>query len=190
MRFWRVMPIVLVLLSVPPDGMATDLKDGFMDLAWGAHMNDLAGFKKLGQQLEVSYYVKEDRTYRIDDIDVPNVVYGFYAERFFAVYVVVDAIDVFGRLRKYITEKYGTPGIIMETRPPQTTYTWEYRNVKIKMKHRESEGDMKLAFYYTPLSRKANLAQQEAYVEPPKSFFPLTEEKTREAVEQLDLLNF
>jgi hypothetical protein len=183
-------PIMLLLAAAPTAGSAADLNDGFLDLPWGAYATNLEGFKKLGQELEVSYYVHPDRSYQLDGIEVPNVVYGFYADRFFAVYIALDAIEQFGRLRKYINDKYGRPQIVMESRPQQTVYTWVYKQVKIKMKHREAEGDMKLAFYYTPLSRKANLAQLEAYEAPPKPRFPLSEAQQREAIEHYNLLNF
>ena len=171
-------------------GLALDLKDGFFDIPWGAYIGELEGFDQLERNLQVGYYVKPDRTYRIEDVEVKNVVYGFYADRFFAVYVPVVSIDVFGHLKKYIYSKYGNPEIVMEAKPQQTVYTWEHGQVKIKMKHGEEEGLMKLAFYYMPLAAKANRAQMEAYDPPPRAPFPLSDREQRDAVEHFNLLNF
>jgi hypothetical protein len=182
--------VVLAMGMWPQAGAALDLKDGFFDIPWGVYLNDLEGFEPLSQDTEIAYYVKPDRVYRISDIEVANVIYGFYADRFSAVYIAVDGIDVFGQLKKYITQKYGTPSIKMETRPQQTVYTWKHQRVKIKMKHRELEGSMKLGFYYTPLTGRANRASAEAFEPPPKARFPLSDQKRREAVEHYNLLNF
>ena len=193
MKFLKSLAIIAIMLTLstwPQTGAALELKDGFFDIPWGAYLNKLEGLEPLAQNSEISYYVKPDRVYRINEIEVANVVYGFYADRFFAVYISVDGIDVFAQLRKYITRKYGDPRIKMETRPQQTVYTWKHELVKIKMKHRELEGDMKLGFYYTPLTGKANRAQAEAFEEPPKTRYPLSEQKRREAVEHYNLLNF
>ncbi len=159
-------------------------------MPWGADLSAKEGFRKLGEHLGVSYWVKPDRRFLLDGIEVDNVVYGAHQGRFFAVYITVAGIDTFGRLRRHLQQKYGNPRITMEADPQQTVYTWKSERVKIKMKHREAEGRMKLAFYYRPLSETANLAQQEAFEEPPRRLFPLTEQKRQKAVEHFNLLNF
>lgn len=193
MKHSRLTVIILLALVMGPwagaDG-AMELKDGFFDIPWGSYITKLDGFQPLDQAVEVSYYVKPDRTYRIENIEVTNVVYGFYADRFFAVYIAIDGIDVFGQLKKYINQKYGRPEINMESNPQQTIYTWKHERVKIKMKHREEEGRMKLNFYYTPLTGKANHAIAEAFEEPPRKLFPLSDQRKRDAVEHYNLLNF
>lgn len=189
-RQTAIIMLALVIGLWAQPGKALDLNDGFFDIPWGGYLTELKGFQPLDQAMDVSYYVKPDRNYRIENIDVTNVVYGFYADRFFAVYIAIDGIDVFGQLKKYITQKYGTPRIRMETKPQQTVYSWKHKQVTIKMKHREVEGRMKLNFYYTPLTGKANRAQRDAFEEPPGSLFPLSEQKKREAVEHYNLLNF
>ena len=182
--------VMLTVIILPRAGMALDLNDGFFDIPWGGYVTDLKGFEELGKKMEVTFYVKPDRAYQINDIDIANVVYGFYADRFFAVYISVEGIDVFGHLRKYITQKYGSPRMKLESNPQQTIYSWRHQRVKIKMKHREIEGRMKLSFYYTPIAGKANRAQAEAFEEPPKVRFPLSEQKKKVAVEHFNLLNF
>lgn len=193
MKLLKLIAVISVMLTTsmwPQAGAALELKDGFFDIPWGGYLSTLNGFEPLAQNSEISYYVKPDRAYRINDIEVANVVYGFYADRFFAVYISLDGIDVFGQLKKYITQKYGDPRITMETKPQQTVYTWRHEQVKIKMKLRDLEDSMKLGFYYSPLTGKANRAQAEAFEEPPKTRFPLDEQKRREAVEHFNLLNF
>jgi hypothetical protein len=70
--------------------------------------------------------------------------------------------------------------------PDRTEHQWKREDIKIKLKLNEESGDMKLGFYYTPLSNKVNAAQQEALHKETKRF---KVDKER-AVETLDLLKF
>ena len=108
--------LVMGLWSLP--SAALELGEGFFDIPWGEQLAKLEGFEPLGKHLEVSYYAKPDRIYQIENIEVANVVYGFFNDRFFAVYLAVDRIDVFGQLRRYIQQKYGTPRITKTKSPP------------------------------------------------------------------------
>ena len=79
---------------------AVDLKDGFFDIQWKTNLSQLAGFKKVGENLNVSYYMNPKRVFTIDDIRIPDVVYGSHANQFFAVYVNIDNIE--GTLRQFM----------------------------------------------------------------------------------------
>ena len=50
--------------------------------------------------------------------------------------------------------------------------------VRGRIKVNEKVGDMKLAFYYLPLSRKVNIAQQEVFLEKTPRLFPIERDKT------------
>jgi hypothetical protein len=52
-----------------------------------------------------------------------------------------------------------------QLRVTQTIYIYDYHEIKIKLKHYETEGTYKLAFYYTPLSAKLNERRLEETVE-------------------------
>ena len=60
-------------------------------------------------------------------------------------------------------------------------------DAKIKLKLNEENGDMKLGFYYTPLSSKVNVALQEAFQKETKPFLDVNKDR---AVETLDLMKF
>ena len=114
------------------------------------------------------------------------MIYGAYQNKFFAVYIGIDTFDVYSNLRNYITEKYGRSKMKIRITPDRTEHQWKQENIKIKLKLNEETGDMKLGFYYTPLSTKVNAAQQEALQrETPR--FKVDKER---AVETLDLMKF
>ena len=173
---------------------AADLKDGFFDIAWGTHLSQIDGFRKISENLNVAYFVSDQRAYKIADIKISDVVYGSFENQFFAVYINIAAIDVFAQLRRYINHKYGLPKIKitkMQEADQQTVYQWNYEKTKIKLKIYENRDNMKMAFYYTPLSVQANESQMEAFQETHKKpIFPLDKTQMQQAVQLRDLMQF
>lgn len=188
----------LLLITVFLTGAATlpaaDLKDGFFDLAWKTDLSQTDGFRKISENVNVSYFINPKRGYKIADVKIMDVLYGSFANQFFAVYINIEAIDVFAQLRRHINHKYGLPKtkIIRMAQPDQqTVYQWKYEKTKIKLKIYENRETMKMAFYYTPISVQVNVTQLEAFHETyKKSIFPLDKTQLRQAEELRDLMKF
>jgi len=184
----------VVFLTNTGNPAAADLKDGFFDLAWKTDLSQLNGFKKIAENLNVAYFINDQRTSKIADIKISDAVYGSFENQFFAVYIDTAAIDIFAQLRRYITHKYGLPKIKitqMQGADQQTVYQWNYAKTKIKLKIHENRDNMKIAFYYTPLSGQVNETQTEAFEEThKKSIFPLDKSQIRQAEQLRDLMQF
>ena len=182
--------IILISVFLLSSGSlyAADLKDGFFDIRWKTNLSQIAGFKKIRENLSVSYFTNPERVYTIGDVRISDVVYGCYADQFFAVYINIETIEVFSKLRRHMNQQYGLPEIIRAMPSEQTTYQWRNKRVKIKLKIYENRNNMKLAFYYAPLSRQVNEAQQEAFRENFKSpVFPMDERRMKNAIDLMEL---
>ena len=178
--------MAVFLMSSGP--YAADLKNGFFDIRWKANLSQMAGFKKVGQNLNVSYYTSPEHVYTIDNIKISDVFYGTYADQFFAVYIDIETIEAFAQLRRHMNEIYGLPKIIRTMPAEQTIYQWKQKQTKIKLKTYDNRNDMKMAFYYTPLSRQVNETQQETFYENFKSpTFPLDNRRMQDAIDLMDL---
>ena len=162
---------------------AAELQDGFMGVPWGSDIADLPDFVKVDQKHDVTYYGNPQKSYTLFDIDIPYVTYAFYSAKFFAVYVDIASIDVYGRLKDHLTRKYGTPRTTLKFNEGQRIYNWKHQDIKIKLKLYQNEGKMKLGFYYEPLSRKVNKALREEFPPPRKPIFPMDERRLGEAME-------
>ena len=186
-KIWRL--IYGLIISVVGIGSlyAADLENGFLGIKWGSSIFDLPHFVKVSEKYDVSYYLNPKKSYTLFNEDVSNVVYGFYAQKFFAAYVDLESIEVFSRLKKHISDKYGRPRTTLNVENEQTVYDWKHKDIKIKLKHYEKKGKMKLGFYYTPLSKKVNRAQREEFPEMRKPTFPLDERRLKDA---LDVMGF
>ena len=162
---------------------AADLQDGFMGIQWGTDIADLPDFVKVAEKNDVIYYGNPKKSYTLFGVDVPYVTYAFHSAKFFAAYVDVASIDVFGKLKDHISRKYGPPRTTLDFNAGQRIYNWKHQDTKIKLKLYENDGKMKLGFYYEPLTRKVNKAQREAFPPPRKPVFPLDERRLGEAME-------
>ncbi len=192
--------IIYLILLVPVFLMGTgnlyaaDLKDGFFDLAWKTSLSEADGFKKISEKSDVSYLVNPKRAYKIADVKIMDVVYGTFANQFFAVYIDIHTIVVFAQLRRHINHKYGLPKIkISKMGQPdqQKVYQWKHKKTKIKLKIYENKESMKMAFYYTPISAQVNETQLEAFRETyKKPFFPLDKTQMQQAEKLWDLMEF
>lgn len=161
---------------------AGDIQDGFLGIKWGTNIAGLKGLSRLYSKSHVNFYVNPNEVHTIDNIRIPHVVYGFYSEKFFAVYISIEKMEVFSEIRKYMKLKYGVPKTSFTTKSEQTIDRWVYKDVKIKLKLNEKDGKMKLAFYYTPLAGKVNEAQQEKYYESSIRFLPIEKGGTPNAI--------
>ena len=186
--------LITVFLTGTAKLQAADLKDGFFDLAWKTNLSQIEGFRKISENINVSYFINPKRAYKIGDVKIMDVLYGSYANQFFAVYINLEAIDVFAQLRRYINQKYGRPRkkITNMAQPDQqTVYQWKYKKTKIKLKIYRNKDGMKMAFYHTPVSVQVNESQQEAFQETGSTpIFPLNETRMQQATELRDLMRF
>jgi hypothetical protein len=189
-------PIILILsltLTVLCSGAvkAADLAKEFLQKPWGEPLSQFPGYVKVGGSGKIGYYINPKQAYTIFNAQVSDLVYGFYEEKFFAVYVSLEAIDTYSSIKREIQKKFGVPKISMESRGGLTIYSWKTGDTRIKMKYREAAGAMKLSFYYLPIASQANLAlHRELDAEPPEPHFPLSQSRQKDAIELLDLFNY
>jgi len=173
---------------------AAELESGFMDTKWSSPAKDLQGFTRVGGSGKIAYYVNPQRTYTFFGTEVPDdVVYGFYEDKFFAVYVNIEGIDVFSQIKSYIQHKYGVPSkTSRETRGDLTTYVWKLNQTQIKFKHHETSGKMKMSFYYLPIANQVNAEmKKDQEDEPPEPVFPLSAVRQSEAMrQQMEFMSF
>jgi hypothetical protein len=173
---------------------AAELESGFMDTKWSTPAKDLQGFTRVGGSGKIAYYVNPQRAYTFFGTEVPDdVVYGFYEDKFFAVYVNIEGIDVFSQIKSYIQHKYGVPSkTSRETRGDLTTYSWKLNQTQIKFKHHETSGKMKMSFYYLPIATQVNAEmKKDQEDEPPEPVFPLSAVRQTEAIRsQMEFMSF
>lgn len=179
MRVSKILFIIAVTFLVyAPSLHAADLQGEIFGLRWGSRQSGMNSFfTKVWSSSNVDFYIKPGEVRTINDVVVPEVIYGFYKDQFFAVYIKIDSIEVFDDFRRYMKSKYGIPQKTMSLKKDQTIYHWKYEKIKIKLKIYGKDNYMKLAFYYTPLSSKVNEAQKEKFQTESFKFLPIEKDK-------------
>ncbi|MDF1590576.1 MAG: hypothetical protein P1P89_03585 [Desulfobacterales bacterium] len=166
---------------------ANVLQSEILGVKWGTDISALKNYVKLWQKDSVSFYLKPGVNHTIYEIQIPGVVYGFYSDKFFAAYAKIDDPTVFSRLKSELTAQYGNPKITLTMKNEQRIFTWKDGNIRIKLKHYQQGGKMKLAFYYMPLSETVNETQQEELQEKTWTLFPIETGKTPKNLKPEDL---
>jgi hypothetical protein len=173
----RTILVAGFLGMLSPPVQAAELESGFLGTKWSTSARELQGFTKVGGSKKIAYYVNPQQKYTFFGNEVSDhVVYGFYDDKFFAVYANIGGIDIFSQVKKYIQHKYGMPTkTSRETRGDLTTYIWRLKQTQIKFKHHETSGNMKISLYYLPISKQANAEMKKTLeAEPPGPIFPLS----------------
>lgn len=156
--------------------VAAELQSGFMEYKWGENISQYEGLTKLYTKRDITYYSNPGESYTIDDISINDVIFGFYKESLFAVYVSIDTLETYDRIKQHMKIKYGLPDTKTAAKD-HLTLKWKYQDVAIKLKIDELEGKMKLAFYYGPLSRDLKKNQLDEFNETSFRFFPIDKDK-------------
>ena len=189
MKF-KLICLVSAILVISSLAYSAELNEGFQEIPWGTTVENLSHLSRVRVNGDVSYYVNPSKVFEFNKHIIKDVIYGFYRKQFFAVYIKIDKIELFGEARNYLTTKYGEPSLRASLKSEQTTYQWKYNEIKMKLKVSEKDGKMKLVFYYQPLSVKINEAQQEVFVDRSVEWFPIDKQNPPETLPSIPLLRF
>ena len=177
----KIITIIMVslVLLLGTNAGASDLQKGVLQYKWSDSASRYNGLSKLGDKEEVSYYSKPGEIYTIGDVSVERVVYGFYKDQLFGVYLNIDSIEVYDKLLFHMKSQYGLPAY-KTTSDNLLVYKWKQQDVTIKLKMNKSARKMKLAFYYRPLSSKLNSKLWEELDTTSFRFVPIEKDKKPE----------
>ena len=105
-KIMTVMMVSLALLLGTNAG-ASDLQKGILQYKWSDSASKYNGLSKLGDKGDVSYYSKPGEIYTIGEVSVDKVIYGFYRDQLFGVYLNIDSIEVYDKLFLHMKSQIG-----------------------------------------------------------------------------------
>ena len=161
---WRLMSLLTLIclssLSGPP-ARAAALQTGIHGMVWGGHAADYPRLEKVREEGAVAYYIDRNTVYHAVGQPVSVVVYGFYRDKLFAAYIKLSSPNQTYYLEKHFNTEYGPAKVTAVGSGAETVYRWANGDLKIKLKVKEAENDLKLGIYYAPLSTELNQTQAE-----------------------------
>lgn len=177
----RIMIVLMVSLTflLGTHAGASDIQTGILHYKWGESASKYTGLSKIGDKGDVSYYSKPGEVYTIGMESIDKVIYGFYKDQLFGVYLNIDSIEVYDSLLSYMKSQHGLPAY-KTTAEKLTVYKWKQQDVTIKLKKNEQTQKIKLAFYYQPFSSKLQTKQWEELDTSFFRFVPIEKDKKPE----------
>ena len=160
---------------------------GIHGMQWGSSISEYDDLIQVHENNQAAYYVNTQRLFHTAGQPIPRVSYGFYRGLFYAAFIKLRSQDQFYRLAQKFSEKHGHPKISYHDAGKQIVYRWKVADVKIKLKMKESTGEYKLAFYYSPLSANLNRNQLEQI--PLKAYGPAPSNENK-SVKSAPLLDY
>lgn len=179
--------VVVLTLCLFNTAWAEDLEDGFMGYVWGSDISKYRGLKKLYSKGEMTFYSSPGESYVVEDMIIGDVIYGFYKDKFYAVYINLDSPDKYDLVERMMKAKYGLPDHKTSAKENVFTYKWKYQDVTIKLKADQLNGKMKVAFYHEPTAKGLDQERRLLEIENSDRYFPL---KKNENIDMVPFLDF
>lgn len=162
MKYHRLLIICLgIILWLSPSWAANDIQQGIHGMKWGSLVSKHPELTKVHEVGQAVYYTNANMAYQTANQPIPGVLYGFYQDQFFAVFIKLRSPDQFSQLERQFSTRHGKPKTTYYPASKQTVYRWKDADVKIKLKMKESTREYKLAIYHAPLAAKWNQALME-----------------------------
>jgi hypothetical protein len=156
MNYYRIIISLLLILGWGAPVTASDIQQGIHGMKWGSAISEHTELTKVHEVKQAAYYANSNMVYQTANQPIPGVFYGFYRDKFFAVFIKLRSPDQFSKLERQFSSKHGKPKTTYYPESKQTVYRWKDADVKIKLKMKESTREYKLAIYYAPLTSQWN----------------------------------
>ncbi len=163
------------------------IHQGIHGMKLGGSISDYDQLTKVHEKKQAAFYVKTNTLYHTANQQVARVSYGFYRNQLYAAFIKLRSAGQFSHLAQQFSEKHGEPKITYEDVGRQIIYRWKVADVKIKLKMKNTIGEYKLAFYYSPLADSLNQEQLEQI--PAKAYGP-DPSKEADSVKSVPLLDY
>lgn len=186
MRYAKIIVSCLFVMMLCSAALAYDLQQGIHGMKWGSAVGESTDLSKVHEANRAVYYAKSNTRYRISDQPVAGVFYGYYNDKFFAVFVKMHTPAQFAELQKAFEAQYGAAKSSFNAQSKQQVFRWKDGDVKIKLKKIEATGQFKLAFYYAPLSQKLN---EERLENIPPEIYKMSASQEGESTKSVPLLD-
>ena len=177
----KIMIVLIISLTflLGTGASASELESGFLHYTWGDSSSQYTGLTILAEKGDVSYYSKSGEEYTIGDVSIDKIIYGFYRDQLFGVYLNIDSIEVYDKLFNRMKSQYGLPATKL-TADDKSVFKWKQKDVTIKLKLNKAARKMKLSFYYQPISSQLNAKQWEELDTSSFRFVPIEKGKKPE----------
>ena len=87
MRYYKFIFSCWLVTILCSAAVAYDFQQGMHGMKWGSSVSENTDLSKVYETALAVYYAKPDTFYQVSNQPIPGVFYGFYDDKFFAVFV-------------------------------------------------------------------------------------------------------
>jgi hypothetical protein len=121
----------------------------FRGVKWQTHVAEISGMKLLAQDGDLQFYEKSDENLKIGDASLDRIVYGFYKEQFYNVFLYYSSLPTFSKIKEIFSQNYGEP-----YQPNQyvAKYFWYGKQVDILLTFDGLLKNGRVSYFYKPIA--------------------------------------
>lgn len=184
-----IVPLAFGIVSVlAATGVAADIQTGFGGVEWAASLNQVGNCQQVGEREGVQYCARSDQFHTLLGEMVPGVLYGFYQDAFFAVFIAIESDEAYLETKEKLVERLGVPETSLDATGVVSTLRWTDGAVQVELFNDSSKQGFKLVYYYLPIAKK--VLRKHKSLTPPRrtgvTFFPTKKGDIPEAVRILE----
>ncbi len=189
MKSSLLFPVIIGILSIMAGAcLAEDFQSGFGGINWSTSLEQVENCQKIDDQGDIQYFIRTNQLHTLFGEPVPHVIYGFYQNAFFAVFVRIENDEAYFQTKTRLMDQLGMPQISFDKEGTVSTLRWTDGQVQIELFNDRSEQGFKLAYHYLPIVKKVFVKHKA--LSPPKrrgiNLFPTKKGDTPEAVRILE----
>jgi hypothetical protein len=135
--------------------VASELQTGFGGIDWSTSREQIKDCEPLEAREGIQYCLRRNQPHTLMGDPVPHVLYGFFQDAFFAVFIRIENDEVYARTKERLMDLLGTPDTSLDKEGVVSTFRWTDADVRIELFNDRSRQGFSLVYYYLPLANKA-----------------------------------
>jgi hypothetical protein len=149
LRFVIFLSITLISLSsyVTVSHAMTNEPGDFRGLKWTINIKELSEMQLMAAEGEMKFFERKTDTFAIGDAKSSKIVYGFYKDSLYSVFVYFDGLINFEKMKKIFIQKHG------EAYQPNeylNRYSWNGNNVDILLTYDDILKNGRIVYFHKP----------------------------------------
>jgi hypothetical protein len=146
-----VMIIVLFIrtfISLQTAAAMNNEPDDFRGMRWSIGISELSGMRLIAAEGDMKFYEKLNDNLTIGNAKASKIVYGFYKDSFYSLFIYYDGLINFSKLKDIYVEKYG------EAYHPNeyiNRFSWSGTNLDILLTFDDILKNGRIVYFYRPI---------------------------------------
>ena len=120
----------------------------FKGIPWGSRFHQLAGFIPVREIRDYRICLRKEEIPIVEGVEVEEIRYDFYKDKFYAVTVRFKGYDHFRRLRDMMLRRYGAGE---GSTNDMEEYEWSSMDLIIGLKYSDSQRSCSLEYQFKPI---------------------------------------